>query len=435
MNDKINQEPSTGAQASAKRYNFTKVKDSRGHQVNGLWERNGRFYYQLSVPGKGCRRVPLMDEENQPVKTPAQAIAAKNELLSKKRKGELPSPRRSPAFDEFVKHYLAWVEQTEAKSERTIESERWTLNGWADFLGSIRLTQITRRNIDDYVLKRKQEGVSNRTANLAVIALSNCLRFAKREGWLRDRLPTDDWEPLDYKAPKRPLRTREEIDRLCNEARRVEDGKPVYENGEMLVDYINLLAACGARRNSGLAIRWSDVDWNKRQLYLRKTKYSKPNVVVDFNPVLEEHLRSMFKRRHPDSDFLFPSRRTENGKERNMRTLRATYDSVKKEAGLPGFNLHDFRHYFISWCVMSNIDFMTIARWVSHSDGGVLIGRVYGHLANEHTQQAAKKLKFSVPAEEPKQPPAGNQVTLDLTKISAAELLKLLHQVQNGVGN
>jgi hypothetical protein len=118
-----------------------------------------------------------------------------------------------------------------------------------------------------------------------------------------------------------------------------------------------------------------------------------------------------------------------------MLTLRATFDAVKKEAVLPDFNLHDLRHYFISWSVMSNIDFMTIAKWVGHSDGGVLIGRVYGHLANEHTQQAAKKLKFGVPAEEPKQPPAGSQVTLDLTKISAAELLKLLHQVQNVGGN
>ena len=31
---------------------------------------------------------------------------------------------------------------------------------------------------------------------------------------------------------------------------------------------------------------------------------------------------------------------------------------------------------------MSGTDYMTIAKWVGHKDGGLLIGRTYGHLAN-----------------------------------------------------
>jgi hypothetical protein len=41
------------------------------------------------------------------------------------------------------------------------------------------------------------------------------------------------------------------------------------------------------------------------------------------------------------------------------------------------FGFHDLRHFFISQCVMFQIDFLTIARWVGHRDGGVLIGRTY----------------------------------------------------------
>jgi hypothetical protein len=43
---------------------------------------------------------------------------------------------------------------------------------------------------------------------------------------------------------------------------------------------------------------------------------------------------------------------------------------------------------------MSGIDFLTIARWAGHQDGGVLIGRVYGHLAAGHTQAQARRLCF-----------------------------------------
>jgi integrase len=70
----------------------------------------------------------------------------------------------------------------------------------------------------------------------------------------------------------------------------------------------------------------------------------------------------------------------------------------QKEKNLPEhlqkFGFHDCRHHFISYAVMSGIDYMTIARWVGHKDGGVLIGKVYGHLSNEHAQAQAARLNF-----------------------------------------
>jgi hypothetical protein len=37
---------------------------------------------------------------------------------------------------------------------------------------------------------------------------------------------------------------------------------------------------------------------------------------------------------------------------------------------------------------------MTIAAWVGHRDGGILIGKVYGHLANEHRKAMADRVNF-----------------------------------------
>jgi hypothetical protein len=45
---------------------------------------------------------------------------------------------------------------------------------------------------------------------------------------------------------------------------------------------------------------------------------------------------------------------------------------------------------------MSGIDYLTIARWVARKDGGVLIGRVYGHLTDIHAQKQAQRLQFKV---------------------------------------
>jgi integrase len=67
---------------------------------------------------------------------------------------------------------------------------------------------------------------------------------------------------------------------------------------------------------------------------------------------------------------------------------------VRKKAGLPKFGFHDLRHFFASQCVMAGLDFMTIASWLGHSDGGILVGKVYGHLADTHKKAAAQKLSF-----------------------------------------
>ncbi len=47
-------------------------------------------------------------------------------------------------------------------------------------------------------------------------------------------------------------------------------------------------------------------------------------------------------------------------------------------------------------CVMAGIDFMTIAVWLGHKDGGILVGKVYGHLLDEHRQKAAKLVHFGI---------------------------------------
>jgi hypothetical protein len=40
------------------------------------------------------------------------------------------------------------------------------------------------------------------------------------------------------------------------------------------------------------------------------------------------------------------------------------------------------------------MDFMTIAHWLGHSDGDVLVGKVYGHLADEHKRRMADNLSI-----------------------------------------
>ncbi len=167
-------------------------------------------------------------------------------------------------------------------------------------------------------------------------------------------------------------------------------------NGQEFCDYLRLLCFSGARMAEALRLRWSDVDWDNRQLTIGSDGEVKNRKwrVVDFNAELEKHLEGMKERRQPDSEWLFPSPRRRKEEDRPAKNFRESLLLAREAAKLPKFGFHDCRHFFISMCVMSGIDFMTIARWVGHKDGGILIGKVYGHIADDHRKQMASKLAF-----------------------------------------
>ena len=224
--------------------------------------------------------------------------------------------------------------------------------------------------------------------NLDVIAFRNVMKRAVDDGWIKI-LPTQNLRPLKWTAKKRSLINAEEINQLCQGA------LEATKNGKQFADYVRLMAYTGARRNEALRLAWTDVDWERKQLAVGSDGLAKnrEHRVVDFNPSLEAHLEDMYQRRAPDCQYLFPS------PQRGTRDIPAKsfIDSLKLTRDATGskINFHDCRHFFISMAVMSGIDYMTIARWVGHKDGGVLIGKVYGHLSNEHTQRQAQKLVFA----------------------------------------
>jgi integrase len=399
--------------------------------LRSLYLRAGRYYAHVKLHGKGWRFVPLYTN-NEPVSCVRDAIEARDVLLADLRKGDNPAARRTPGFKDFQARYVKWLRETKAKDEKTIDKEEGHLKIWVESIGGTPISQITRRMINDHVQARCQK-VCNRTANLDVLVLNNCLTFAKDEGILQHKRPTEDFKPLAHNAPKRTLKTQDDVDALVAEALKTVDGAPKYESGRMLADYILLMAYSGARRTGALNAKWEDVSFERNQITFH-TKFDKA-VTVDFNPKLKAHLEDMASRKLPDSKFLFPSSRSKEDKPLN--NMSKTYEAVRTEAKLPSFNFHDLRHYFISWCVMSGIDTMTIARWVGHADGGVLIGKVYGHLANDHLVEQAKRLEFTVkkeeaPAEkpEPSKEQSGTTVTLDLSKVTVAELLAMVAAAQ-----
>jgi len=413
----------TPAGASTRRYKYTKVLDNRKHAIRGLWRRNGKFIARITVEDTAGRKsmkwVPLV------ATSAAAALEEFRKLLVERGQNELRHIGRCPTFADYVTATYDPRLAASGKKPDTLVTERVHLKQLAESLGHLHLDKIRPHHVKGHLQRLKERGLANRTCNLALVILRNVFKNAKIDELVKT-LPVDgiDWLRSGKKA--RHLFTPEEIELFCRAA------LATSKNGTEFADYIRLLARCGAREQETIKLAWTSVDFEKKLLTIGADGDTKNKEArcVNFNPELEAHLKSMHARRAPDSQWLFPSpqrgdqdTRAKTFRESLLLTRAAagyrcprcqhvlftqrppdTCPSCQgarlepKEKALPAplqkFGFHDCRHHFISYAVMSGIDFMTIAKWVGHKDGGILIGKVYGHLSDEHRQAQAARMTF-----------------------------------------
>jgi integrase len=382
------------------RAQFTPARDSRNRRVRGLYVRNGRYYCQLWTDlgngKKGPRRFPLVDGDNRPVRSLTAAREALEIKRHERRENRLPTVGRKPLFADYCELYFQKA-KVQRKRPGTVENERQATARWRDFLGHVRIDRIFTPAISAYVDKRLKGGVfcgrklnpvSERTTNIDLMTLRNVLKVAIDDGYLRElpRIRMLEEAP----PPKRELITPAEFKNLIKAAR-----QSCKKNGEQLADYLQFLAFSGAREKEALRVRWQDVDFKNERVTIGADRLTKnwETRRVEFNPQLRAVLRDMKKRRPPDSSWLFPSPRR-GPRDEHAKSFRESLKMARNAADVDWVGFHDLRHYFCSVCVMAGIDFMTIAAWLGHKDGGILVGKVYGHLLDEHRQKAARLVRF-----------------------------------------
>ena len=402
---------------------YQKVFDSRKRRVRGLWLRNGKYFANLTVADdlgrKSSRWVPLEGNSFTDAKADYDRLRVERADDRVRPLGLTPTLR--DYIDEAYKPQLA----VSGKRASSIAKEESYLRRWSDKIGHLRLNKIRPFHLSRFLNELATAKYSGRSINLFLIGIRGVLKAALRDGHLKPPLPFEGltWHRVDTKS--RQLYTPAEIDLLC------EVGRQASKNGQSFVDYLRFMQYSGARRSEALRVRWRDVHANNGHLTIGAEGDSKNREPrhVDFNPKLKELLTAMKSRRQPDSEWLFPSPQR-GDKDASTKTFmeslrlarnatgivcgdcgRATVtEAVEKcphckservgkhqkllPAKLQKFGFHDLRHHFISYAVMSGVDFMTVASWCGHQDGGVLIGKIYGHLAEGHKKAQAARMTF-----------------------------------------
>jgi integrase len=389
--------------SSSRRHKYRKVLDNRKHPIRGLWRRNGSFYGRITVEDdcgrKSIKWVPL-----DKAATASEAQDEFRTLLVERDENRLRPIGLSPLFADYSRNYLD-RQSISGKKPDTLVTERGHINRWIEAIGHLRLDKIRAHHITHHLHGLRVAKKSARTCNLSLVCLRNVLKSARIDGHLKTS-PADglQWFKTEKKAHR--LYSPDEIDQLCNaalapryiEGRLAKDnekGAPL-KNAVQFCDYIRFLQYSGAREQEALSIRWQDVDLEHGHVMIGAEGDSKNREAraVDLNPQLRSLLMNMVTRRAPDSVWLFPSPQRGERNE-HARTFRESLLLAREAAGLPDFGFHDLRRFFASRAVMSAIDFLTVSRWLGHKDGGILLGKSYAHLANEHRKIQAQKIVFA----------------------------------------
>lgn len=144
---------------------------------------------------------------------------------------------------------------------------------------------------------------------------------------------------------------------------------------------ILLLFLTGARRNEVTQAEWSYVDWQRRTLFVPKSKNGQPRY-VQLNSAAVELLKSI--PRADRNPYIFPAPTTG----RPMPHLFFPWDRIRKRAGLYELRLHDLRHSFASFLVNGGARLYRVQTLLGHSN--LRSTQRYSHLSPEMLDQSAE---------------------------------------------
>jgi integrase len=139
----------------------------------------------------------------------------------------------------------------------------------------------------------------------------------------------------------------------------------------------------GARRGELLALRWQDLDLERRTASVATSKNGEPRMLVLVAPVLAEIER--IRSRRP-GDYVFASQRRPG---RPMRIERAFRDACTL-ARISNFRFHDLRHTAASYLAMGGASLLEIAETLGHRQLAMV--KRYAHLSVESRARLAERV-------------------------------------------
>jgi integrase len=309
-----------------------------------------------------------------------------------------------PRFRTVAHAYLDWLERVRGAKPATLRDHRYLLAepGTAHrrgrsahtglimaALGDRQASEITTRDINQLLAEVAATGASPRTVNKHRQLVCAIFSFGCREATFAlpnnparaaDRRAEPERARLDYYSP-------EEVEALASA---LADGRHRDPNGAAVsaaeaaaradedrqdAELVRVAAYTGLRRGELLALRWRDVDFQRRKLVVRRavsggveassTKSRRAREV----PLADQAAGALARRSQRRNftradDYAFCNRL---GRRLDGSALRRRVERARDAAGLRPLRFHDLRHTYGSLLVAGGVDLASVKAAMGHS--------------------------------------------------------------------
>ncbi len=251
-------------------------------------------------------------------------------------------------------------------------------------IGTVKYEHLTVKNLNDFIAVKLRSGLSPKYVSDICRVIKSITKFA------RVRLGYADKAEL-LSLPKCEKKERKMLS---------------VAQQNLLISYLSkgvlpsdlgvfIAAVTGIRIGELCALRWADIDFEKRIITVRKTMQRIKNIggktatkVVITPPksrtsereipipeVLFSRLKSMKK---SDNHYILTGEKTFS----EPRTMQYRFKAILKKLNLPSVNFHSLRHMFATRCVAAGADVKTLSELLGHSSVEMTLNR-YVHSSSE----------------------------------------------------
>lgn len=260
-----------------------------------------------------------------------------------------------------------------------------------------KMQDITEDDIQKFIIKKLDEGLSTKSVKDMLIVLKMVLKFGARHGLCIERnicirFPTE--------------RTKEEIAVLSRN-----DEKKLIRYTEKSGSFkdlgIYICLSSGIRIGELCALTWNDIDLAKGLIMINKTiqriyiadEGNRHTELVIGPPKTKDSIRAIpmtdrmkdilgrFKRMADGRCYIL----TGNSKPTEPRTYRNYYRKVTEKLGVTHLKFHGLRHSFATRCIESNCDYKTVSVLLGHSDISTTMN-LYVHPGMEQKQKCIEQM-------------------------------------------
>jgi len=256
---------------------------------------------------------------------------------------------------------------------------------------------IEEAEVQAFVLKKLEQGLSQKTIKDMLIVLKMILKFGAKNKWIEHN-QFDIQYPTERENPQLEVLSRTNQKKIMNYIQ-------AHFTFRNLGVYICL--SSGMRIGEICALTWEDIDVNTGIVSVRRTiqriytvedGVRKTELLLD-TPKTKNSIRDIpisrdllkilkpIKKVVNNSFFVL----TNDAKPTEPRTYRSYYEIFMKELDIPKLKFHGLRHSFATRCIESNCDYKTVSVLLGHSNISTTLN-LYVHPNMEQKKKAIEQM-------------------------------------------